>query len=95
MNVRMLCNADLLALAGSSSDAKAEVARRQVWDENLNDQIIDLYHDGMVERWARRPRPACPFMADGWNDANRDAGVRVVAPARPEGYYHAPVGTFD
>lgn len=52
------------------------------------DRLIDLYHDGYDLRRQGQPRPADPSMAMGWDDAEKASKVRVVMPARPEGYYH-------
>lgn len=94
-DVRLLCNTDLIALAATDAGAKAEVTRRQAYDEDLNDRVIDLYHDGYFARRRGEPRPSCPYSACGWDDAERETKVVVVMPRRPEGYYHAPIGTFD
>lgn len=64
-------------------------------DFNDNDAAIDAYHDGYDAHRAGKPRPAEQHAAEGWDQRARDVQVRVVMPARPEGYFHAPIGTFD
>ena len=59
------------------------------------DKNIDRWHDGWFEFRAGKSRPSDRNGAEGWDDAKRASGVRVVMPARPEGYYHSPVGTYD
>jgi hypothetical protein len=60
--------------------------------QDQDDINIDTYHDGYRLFLARQSRPACPIMAEGWDDANRANRVRVEMPNRPEGYYHMPLG---
>lgn len=60
-----------------------------------DDKAIDAFHDGYRLFRQRKPRPACPIMADGWDDAQRASRVRVQAVERPEGYYHMPLGSFE
>ena len=64
-------------------------------DDFDNDAAIDAFHDGYSLFLRRKPRPECPIMANGWDDAQRASRVRVVMPERPEGYYHLPLGTFE
>jgi hypothetical protein len=75
--------------------AKAEIKVRQESDEDLNDLLIDRFHDGYFAFRNGEARSPCPYMAEGWDDAERSSKVRVVMPRRPEGYYHAPLGAFD
>lgn len=61
-----------------------------------DDAEIDAFHAGYDMH--RRGQP-CPdhdrAMRDGWLDRQAAIQVRVVMPARPEGYYHMPIGSFD
>lgn len=59
------------------------------------EEAIDAFHRGYMMFRAGQPMPDCPIMAEGWLDAQRARRDRVVTPARPEGYYHNPIGTFD
>lgn len=98
--VLILSNTELLALVTSTAPgpaqdvAKAEVARRVVHDEDLNDRITDAFHNGRLAHQMGRQRPACPYTAEGWDDRAASEGVTYLMPARPEGYYHAAPGTF-
>lgn len=65
------------------------------YDDAEAERRIDLYHEGYFAHRDGKPRPSDEHAAAGWDDRKRDSLVRVVMPARPEGYYHAPVGTFD
>lgn len=60
-------------------------------DEIATDAKIDRWHAG----YFAKVRPTDPDELDGWLQAQEARRVRVVMPARPEGYYHAPIGTFD
>lgn len=60
-----------------------------------DEAAIDAYHDGYDAFWKGQPKPDGSHQAAGWTDAQRASRVRVVMPRRPEGYYHAPVGSFD
>lgn len=60
-----------------------------------DDDKIDLYHEGYDANRTGKPCPTEPHSRAGWLDRERNKRVRVVMPARPEGYYHAPIGTFD
>lgn len=71
-------------------------APTDIEDDAETDARIDRYHDGWFARRDGKPRPeTCPDGQAGWDDCLRAEKVRVVMPARPEGYYHAPPGTFD
>lgn len=62
-----------------------------------NDTEIDAWHAGYFAGRRNDPVTAEPNFASGWF-AGRTATlypVRVVMPHRPEGYYHAPIGTFE
>ena len=65
-------------------------------DDALLDAAWDRHHDGW--RAGRRGQP-CPADDEdtvaGYAEGLNERQVRVVMPRRPEGYYHAPIGTFD
>ena len=56
-----------------------------------NDAAIDRWHNG----YFAKERPTDPDELAGWLQAIEDRKIVVVTPARPEGYYHMPLGTFD
>lgn len=64
-------------------------------DDDRIDAEIEQFHAGYRAFLAGQPRPADATQAEGWEDAQRASRVCVVMPARPEGYYHAPIGAFD
>lgn len=60
------------------------------------DDAIDRWNDGALD--ALRGRKALsdnPDYLEGYAHGLDQRKVRAVMPARPEGYYHAPLGTFD
>ena len=63
--------------------------------DDADDAAIDRWHDGVLD--ALRFRAIASDDADymeGYKHGIRDRQVEVVMPARPEGYYHMPLGTF-
>ena len=60
-----------------------------------DDRAIDAWHDGYMMHRRGEPRPDGKHEADGWDHRANGIGVRVAMIERPEGYYHAPVGTFE
>lgn len=64
-------------------------------DDAATDAKIDAYHAGWFAGFRGEARPAGEVEGEGWVDGRRDRKVRVIMPRRPEGYYHAPIGTFD
>lgn len=83
-NVAMsLSNAQMASLMALQDDEDAAVAE------------ADAFCAGYLSFRDGKPQPTDPVKAEGWLDAQRASRVRVVMPARPEGYYHAPLGTFD
>lgn len=61
-----------------------------------DDAAIDRWHDGWFSGYRGQPCPADdPDTKSGYNEGCARRDVRVVEPARPEGYYHMPLGTFD
>lgn len=65
--------------------------------ERINDARCDQYNKGWLAGYAGKPCTDDPDFTVGWNEGQRERRhpVRVSMPARPEGYYHAPIGTFD
>lgn len=56
----------------------------------------DDWNDGALDALRGKARASTvPMYLDGYAHGLRERKVRVVMPARPEGYYHAPIGTFD
>lgn len=73
-------------------------ARRQQVDARVQattDQKIDRWHDGYFAHRDGKPQPSDPDAAAGWQHREDSRQVRVAMCSRPEGYYHAPIGTFD
>ncbi|WP_310855880.1 hypothetical protein [Rhizobium hidalgonense] len=65
-------------------------------DDIENDRKIDLWHDGYFMFRRGEPRPTNDAdMAAGWDEGKHASMVRPVRVERPEGYYHAPIGTFE
>lgn len=60
-------------------------------DEIAEEAKCDRWHDGYFSK----ERPTDPDELEGWLQAREDAKLTVVMPVRPEGYYHAPLGTFE
>lgn len=60
-----------------------------------DDSAIDRFHAGYDAHKRGEPCPSEKDAADGWNVRAHACRVQVVMPTRPEGYYHAPIGTFD
>lgn len=60
------------------------------------DAQIDLWHDGALDCYRGKPKASSdPDYLEGWAHAENERHVQVVMPARPEGYYHMPLGTFE
>lgn len=56
----------------------------------------DRWNAGAIDGYrGTKPRSDDADYLKGYRDGQRDAQVKVVMPARPEGYYHQPIGTFD
>lgn len=61
-----------------------------------NEEHLDRWNDGALDGFRGKPIASDDVhYMDGYKTGQRDRRVRVVMPARPEGYYHSPVGTFD
>lgn len=68
----------------------------EMYEERDEDARIDAYHAGYACFQRGQPQPTHDAdMAEGWDDAKRASWVRVELPARPEGYYHMPIGSFE
>ena len=78
----------------TSQNAQTRNAADQDWEDG-DDAKIDRYHAGYVAHRKGQPRPTGADEGEGWDDRARACKVVYVAPRRPEGYYHAPIGTFD
>lgn len=63
-----------------------------------DDAAIDRYADGFIDGFRGRKTvllaPDPDYLA-GFRAGREQRQVRVVMPRKPEGYYHAPLGTFD
>lgn len=60
------------------------------------DAKLDRWHDGVLDALRYKPSMSVdPDYLEGYNHGLNERLVRVVMPARPEGYYHMPLGTFD
>ena len=56
----------------------------------------DRWNDGAIDGYrGREPQSEDFDYLDGYREGQREAKVQHVSPARPEGYYHLPLGTFD
>lgn len=65
-------------------------------EPEADDAAIDRWHDGWFD--GHRAKPKASDDADylkGYDEGHDARKVVVVMPARPEGYYHMPLGTFD
>lgn len=71
--------------AASASDAERD-------HEAANDRWNNGACDGAR---GRKPQSDDADYLEGHAHGLDSRKVRVVMPSRPEGYYHAPVGTFD
>lgn len=63
--------------------------------EEENERGIANYHAGWAAHRSGLARPTDKDGAYGWDERARSCKVRVIMPPRPEGYYHAPLGTFE
>lgn len=61
-----------------------------------DDAAIDRWHDGALDCYRGRPKASDDKdYLEGYAYAEAGKNVRTEIPERPEGYYHAPLGTFD
>lgn len=62
-----------------------------------SDDAIDAWHDGWFAGSRNEAVADCPHFASGWFAGRNDKLYRraPIMPARPEGYYHMPLGAFD
>lgn len=65
--------------------------------DRIQDERCDQYNNGWLAGYRGKPCTDNPDFIVGWKEGQRERRHPVVAvmPARPEGYYHAPIGTFD
>ena len=55
-----------------------------------NDELIDLWNDGAIDGYRNRLRASShPEYLEGYAHGLDECRVRVIMPARPEGYYHS------
>lgn len=64
--------------------------------DDYDDAHIDRWNNGALDaiRGKARSNDDADYLS-GYEHGLREAKVRVVMPRRPEGYYHAPIGSFD
>jgi hypothetical protein len=74
------------------------------FNRNVDDPDAYLQDDAKIDRWNNGAIDGCKGIAaksddadymEGYRHGQDERKVRVVMPKRPEGYYHAPIGTFD
>lgn len=71
------------------ADAGLEAVSRDEW---LYDNRIDLWNAAVLAGLRGQPCPANDgYSLEGYAHGLEQSKVRVVVPARPEGYYHLPV----
>ena len=64
--------------------------------ETEHDRQIDVFAAGYSSYIARQPCPSDTMARQGWYAAWHDCSTTdAIIPEQPEGYYHAPIGTFD
>lgn len=60
------------------------------------DARVDRWHDGYFAHRAGKPCPTDKDAADGWHHRRKNLPWEATdVVERPEGYYHAPLGTFE
>ena len=65
-------------------------------EPEVDDAAIDRWHDGVLAALRYQPSMSVdPDYLEGYNYGLEERRVQVVMPARPEGYYHMPLGSFD
>jgi hypothetical protein len=65
-------------------------------EEGPSDAEIDRWHDGALDALRGKPKAGDDkFYLEGFAHGLEERKVMVVIPARSEGYYHMPLGTFD
>jgi len=61
-----------------------------------NDAKLDRWNNGALDALRGAIQKSNdPDYLSGYEHGLRERKVSAVMPARPEGYYHAPIGTFD
>lgn len=63
---------------------------------DTDDAAIDRWHDGALDAMnGRKTASDDKDYLEGFKYGQEQAKVQVSEPERPEGYYHAPLGTFE
>ena len=64
--------------------------------DHCDESHLDRWNTGAIEGYKNTPQTSndADYLA-GYAEGQRERKVQVVMPARPEGYYHAPIGTFE
>lgn len=92
-----------LAMADVAARAKPQFNWKAISDvigrvaDRENERRCDQYNSGWLAGYGGKPITDDPDFAAGWREGQHERRnpVVVVMPERPEGYYHAPIGTFD
>jgi hypothetical protein len=65
-------------------------------DHEFDEAAADRWNDAAIAAMRGLPRPGDDEDSlAGYAHGLEQRKVRVIMPRRPEGYYHAPIGTFD
>lgn len=63
---------------------------------DFDEGAADRWNDGAFDAYRGKPRATDDEdYLEGYAHGLNERKVRPVMPERPEGYYHAPIGTFD
>lgn len=61
-----------------------------------DDARADRWNDGALDGCRSKPKASSdPDYLEGYAHGQNQRRTHPVMPARPEGYYHMPPGTFD
>jgi hypothetical protein len=64
--------------------------------DDTDDAAIDRWHDGALDAMhGKKATSGDKDYLEGYKHGQEEAKVQVAEPERPEGYYHAPLGTFE
>jgi hypothetical protein len=65
-------------------------------EKEADPAALDRWHDGWFDGYRGNPEDSTDLdYLLGYKEGQTQRVVIVNAPARPEGYYHSPIGTFD